>query len=367
MKKLLMILIIICLSTIFLKYFISDYNIEYKYNNYKIKTTYKDNRYYFEIKDDITYNFDIYAKRSIKKKVIKKIIKIEDENFECIYPIINGLETYPLCYMNNEYIDYNLIESEKLQKYKNQSKELENNKNFTYYNNLDENTYIALWNYNGYIIMNSDKYNNVDLFKKDKYDNSLSYMINEYIYLPNYDQEHEYNEIIKLNILTQEKEVIKLDYVIDYDSYIVGNINNKLYIFDNKYAVLYEINTKRKNAKIIGDNEKGYYKYKNGEFVSCSKSEYKVDKIKYETEERKISNYKYTLDNGVYKSINENKKIVTKIINNNVDLIKENKDYLYFIENSNLKLYNPKNGIKNIFNYYELEFNKNNNIFIYIK
>lgn len=366
MKRFLMTLILICTLIIIGKYLLSNYNIEYKLNNYNIITKYKKGRYYFEINNNIKYNFDIYGKRTLKKKFVKEIKEIKDDDLDCIYPIIEGLKTYPLCYQNNEYIDYNLIESDLLKDYQTKQNTIDETKDFNYYKNLDKNTYIALWNYKGYIVMNDDMFENIELFNKDRYDNSLSYQIDDTIYLPNYDDEHEFKKIISFNLRTKEKKIIDLGYTIDYDSYIVGNIKNKLYIFDNKHSVLYEINTKNNKVKIKGSNQIGYSKYESGEFVSCSKSEYKVNKIKFNTDTEE-SNYKYVLSNGVYKTINDNTKLVTKITNNDVSILKTYKNNIYYIDNNYLYLYSPSYGSEKIFYYYELEFNKDNTTFIYIK
>ena len=53
--------------------------------------------------------------------------------------------------------------------------EEESKKDFIFYNNLEENEYIALWNYKGYIVMNGKSYKNVELFKKDNSDFAFFY------------------------------------------------------------------------------------------------------------------------------------------------------------------------------------------------
>ncbi len=367
MRKLLMYSLLIFIILIITKYAFSNYTISYKLNNYEIKEVYKNKRFYFEIKDENNkvYNFDIYSKRKFFKTKISKIKVIQDETFKCIYPVINKLNTYPLCYSNNEFIDYNLIDSPLLLEYKNETINVDKaNKDFIYYNNLSNDEYIALWNYKGYIIMNGKSYQNVELFKKDKYDNSLAYLLNDTIYMANNDEEHEYTSLVTINLTTLNKDKIDLGYTIDFDSYIVGNIRNNLYIFDNKYAVLYEINTKNKKVKIIANNEKGYVKYVNGEFVSCSKNEYKVNKIKFNTNDSK---YKYTLNNGTYKAINENKKLLQKINNNDINIIKEKDNKIYYNFEDNFYIYEPFNGNNLIFYNYELTFNSDNTMFVYIK
>lgn len=365
MKKWLIIIIFVFSIIIVLRYRFSNYEIEYKIDNYSIKTIYKNKRFYYEIKDnEYTYNFDIYDSRKFKKTMISKINVIEDEKLKCIYPIIKDEKTYPLCYFNGIYTDYNLIDSELLSEYKEEEIELQKpNKDFLYYNNLSNKEYVALWNYKGYIIMNGKEYNNVDLFKKDKYDNSLAYIIDNNIYMANNDEEHEFTKLIKLNLETLEKSEIDLKNNIDFDSYFVGNVKNKLYLFDNKFSVLYEIDTKKEKVEIIGNNEKGFVKYEDGEFVTCSKSLYKVDKIKIQNKE---SNYTYS-DDGINKSYNERKELLLKINNNANNIVKENNDDLYYQYKDNFYKYNPYTGSNIVFYNYELTFNSSNTIFVYNK
>jgi hypothetical protein len=212
--------------------------------------------------------------------------------------------------------------------------------------------------------MNNKEYNYVKLFNKDRYDNSLSYIINDTIYMPNYDEEYEFKTLIALNVTNKNVSRINLDYSIDYDAYIVGNIKNKLYIFDNKSAVLYEINTKNGKTKIIANNEMGYVKYEDGEFVNCSKNEYKIDKITFDN---KKSNYSYNYNNSTIKIINDNKEIKTKINNNNINIIYEKNNTIYYVYEDGFYKYNPVYGNLKIFYDYELKFNNSKSVFVYLK
>ena len=365
MKKYLIIILFICSIIVILKYRFSNYNIEYKVDNYNIKTIYKNKRFYYELKnDDYIFNFDIYSSRTFKKSMVNKIIEITDDGLYCIYPVIKDKNTYPLCYLNGEYTDYNLIDSDLLNEYKKELIEIDKpNKDFVFHNNLNENEYVALWNYKGYIVMNNNQYKNVELFKKDKYDNSLAIIIDNNIYMANNDEEHEFTKLIKFNLETLKKETINLGYNIDFDSYFVGYIKNKLYLFDNKYSILYEIDNKKNKIVIFGNNEIGYSKYENGEFVTCSKSEYKINKIKYDINN---SNYIYS-DDGIYKSYKENNNIKLKISNNEIKIIKENIGDIYYQYKDNFYYYNPIDGSKLVFYNYELTFNSDNTIFVYNK
>ncbi len=363
MKKRLLIFIFIFINLLIGKYFLSDYLLQYNINKHSVKTDYSSGRFYFEI--DNKYNFEIYKNRGIKKTIIKKIIDIKEGSLNCVYPVIDDIDTYPICYYDGEIIDYNLIDNELLNKYKITNNPIEkNDSNFIYNNNIDNKTYIALWNYKGYIIMNGKSYKIIDLFEKDRYDNSLSFMINNIIYMPNYNQEHEFKNLIALDVTTYSKKTLELGYTLDYDSYIVGNIGKYLYIYDNKYSILYEINIKNGKTTIKSNNEIGYVKYEDGGFISCSKSEYKVNKIKYNNDN---SIYSYKYNNGLFKSIKDNDSLPIKINNNDIFIIKTYKNILYYVDEDYLYKYDPLNGSNQILYFFELNFNKENTIFIYNK
>ena len=183
--------------------------------------------------------------------------------------------------------------------------------------------------------------------------------------MPNYDQEHEFDTLIALNLVSQKTHSIKLDKKIDYDSYIVGNIKKKLYIFDNKTSILYEINIRNGETKILSSAEKGYVKYDNGKFVTCSKSEYKVNKVTIDSKKQSI--YDYKIDKNVIKTFNDNKELNTLIINTPILIVKENKNSLYYIKDNNFYKYNPNNGEIKVFYDYELSFNNSKAVFMYIK
>lgn len=368
MKKTLFLIIIVTLIAVLTKFYISNYKIEYNVNDYDVKTIYKNKRFYFEIKKDKIFNFDIYSKRKLSKTKVYKIEELDLANYYCIIPFIKDMKTYPLCYSKEtqEYIDYNLINDELLADYQYKSNlNSKPEKDFEYYNLLKENEYIALWTYKGYIIMNGKSFKNVNIFKKDRYDNSLSYIIDNTIYMPNYDEEHEYSKMIKLNLETHKIDSISLEKKIDFDSYIVGNIKNKLYIFDNKNSILYELNLKNSKLSVIGNTEKGFIKYKDGKWLICSKTEYKINKIKIDN--HKDSNYTYKIKNGLFKQIKENNNITTKISDNISNIIYEYNDDIYYIYEDNLYLYNSLKGNNKVFYNYELNFNKDNTIFMYIK
>jgi len=367
MNKKLVYSIIICIILILCKYFFSNYEISYKVNNYDISVKYSKKRFYYEIKKgNIIYNYDFYKPRSFKKERIKKIEEITSDTFECIFFKLKDVDTYPLCYENGTFTDYNAIETDLLDNYKEQKIIIDKTeKDFSYSNNLSKDEYIALWNYKGYIVMNGKEYENINIFDKDRYDNSLAYLYKDTIYMADYNSEYEYKKLYTFNITNKEIKSYDLEYTIDFDSYFVGSVGKYIYLFDNKNSILYEINTRNKKMKIKSNNETGFVKYEKGEFVSCSKTEYKIDRIKYDVNN---SIYSYnTKDKMLYKSIKDNNNIKQLLLKSEVKIVSEYKNELYYHLGEKLYKYIPYSGSEEIFYNYELNFNDDNTIFVYHK
>ncbi|UKI57296.1 MAG: hypothetical protein L6V81_08065 [Clostridium sp.] len=58
-------------------------------------------------------------KRTLKKHKINNIKKqLKKIMYFCIVPTSNDIKTYPLCYVDEEYTDYNLINIEELDEYR---------------------------------------------------------------------------------------------------------------------------------------------------------------------------------------------------------------------------------------------------------
>lgn len=359
MKKYLFIIFMFLIVIIIIKYFSMDYTLNYNIDNHEIKIINKNKRNYIEI--DNKYNFDIYDNKKLK---IKNIELIEDNNLICIVPKIKNIKSFPLCYQDEKYTDFMLIDNKILSKYK--SKEQESaNINFSYNYNLNNKEHILLWNYKGFYKMNGDEFYSIDLFEEGKYDNSLMYLVNDKLLIPNYEQDHMFKSFYLLNIINGKSKIIESKYEISYDSYIVGNIKNKVYLYDNKNFNLYEINIKIKKVKLVGSEELGYFKYVDGKKVLSKKSEYKNKAINYN--KKVFSNYEYIIENNsLFKIINDNKEIKKLIfLGQNIKIISEYKDILYFISEDAFYKYDDKEGSIKIFNYFELKFNNNNIIYIF--
>lgn len=350
-KKVFYILIVLYII-ILIKFYVADYDISYNIDGFNIIEKATKDYIYFEIlKDNKTYSYMYETGRKITKKRIKNIEVEEVDNIICIKPNIKGLDNYFMCNNGNEQITYNTLKNEDTKT---------SNENFKYYKNLNKNEHIYIWKYDGFFYLNEDEYKSINIFEKDRYSNDLMTKINNYIIFPYYDSSYLFSSIVSLNMTTGKYEIIKTEYKISYDSYIVGNIKNNLYIFDNKEEKLYEINYKKGKINLIGDSKKGYIKYENGKRKKANLEEYTKDKITYFEEKE---NYTNITENYFNYTLNKNIKI--KFFNKNEITISDYyQDNIYFIYKDSLYKYQNSN-IETIAHYFEFNFNKKNNVYVY--
>lgn len=382
MKRNIMIIILTILVIILIiRYVTINYSITYNVDNYTIKEYYKNNRMYFEIQDNseyksglddviysFTYNFDMSMKRKLFKKMINRVEKVEHDDEVCIYPNIKGKKTYPLCYKNGEQTSYYLMENNEMKDFINSLGINESNEpsldTFKFYNNLSKNEYIAVYKYNGFYILNDDKIKSINLFDKDRYDNTPCIRVDNYLILPE-EAEYEFKKFIVIDLKTNKYTYIEGNQDISFDSIFLGYIKKKVYLLDNKNSKEYEIDLKEKEIKLIGDYEKGFRVYRDGKLKTGMISELK-ENIGFGNEEV-ISNYEYkVIDNKLYKMFKDNQDIKTVLYNKEVNIIKEYDNELFFLDNDTLYKYNPLSGIKIILKNEEINYNQTNFIYIYI-
>ena len=365
MKRYIVLILFLLSLIVIIFYLKADYSIDYKINKIKVMEKFENNRYYFFI--DNKYQLDVYSKRKFNKKLITNIKRVKDNNEECLILTSKKLEVYPLCYKDNKQISYDLIESKKLKKYFNAKENIkeDKDKSFEFFNNLDSNTYIAVWKYNGFYIMNEDEINTLNILKDDRYSNDLSVIAEKYIFLPDYDSEHVFNAYYKVDITKNKYKKIEIPFDIDYDSYILGTNEEFIYIYDKKYKTEYEINIKKDKVKVIGNEEDGYIKYTNGKESKTSWSKLDSGKIKFTF--NKDSNYTYKVNNNLTMKMKENNKLETIIYDKKVDYIDEYQNHVYFLDGEYLYDFIPYYGSKKIARNFEWNFNKDNTIFIFNK
>lgn len=342
-----------------------SYSLEYNIDKYEINENYdnKENYYYFEItKDNFTYEFIHNSEYHKEKQLIKEIKEYNDGDYTCLTIVSNYITSYPLCSYKNQLIDYHLISDtlqEKLTDYYTPSKVVNlERENYTIYNN---NLDLLIWSYKGFNYITNNDIKFIKIFDKDIYEIPLATKINNYMLIPDYEQEHIFNKVYLLNLDTLKVEKWQLKYDISFDSYILGTNDKSIFLIDKKNQKEYElVPHKQKMRLLASSNNKGtVYEEGNLNKVSMSKLVSKEQKFTYK------QNYKYTLKNKtLYLSyLNSSNKI--KVSTNNIDkIIYTKNDEVYYLIDYTLYRYSLKYGEERLISYSEWEFNSNNLIFI---
>lgn len=338
-----------------------DYNIEKcdiseNYDNQK-------NQFYFEISyDNVIYDFIYNSKYQKEKKLIKEIKKYEDNSYVCLVIISPNISVHPLCSLKSELIDYHLVSNglkEKLSEYYNETKEYSKKiENYTLYT---DNASLLVWSYKGFNFIEKSKNTFLKIFDKDIYEIPHATKINEYIFIPNYEQEHNFNEAFIINLKNKKIEKWELKYDISFDSYVPGINNESIFLVDKKNKIQYELVPHKKKMRIVAQNNNQGIFYENGtsKKVSINRVVSKEPEFIY------YNDYQYKLKNKTLYMSYFGHENYTKISNLEIDTIVHiNRDKIYYLVKDTLYKYDLKYGETKIINYSEWKFNNNNLIFI---
>lgn len=351
MKKKIILFIPVILLIVFIKYFTGNYSIKYKRNGYNVLESFKSKQAHFVLSNgQATYDYMYISPRKFNKKIVSKVEEKEVNGYICVTPIIKGFKKKTLCYKDGEIVSLEIALEEEIDYVA---------KNDFEYNTLTKDEYILIWKYDGFYYLNKDEYKTINLFNTNRYSNDLMYQIDAYLIFPKYDNNYLFSSFYVLDMTSGKYTEISTNYSINYDSYITGNHKNSIFLFDNKNENLYEINYKNKKVSLIGSEIKGFIKYENKKKKEALKEDYTINKITYfESNEKPIIavNNTFIYDNGYKFKYNQEEVLPINNIN----------DTVYFIYKDNIYKYDE--GITTfIAHYFELNFNNNNNVFVYKK
>ena len=402
-KLILALIIIFLLLELILYFFKTDHNITYTIKNkdqtYKINEVYKNKKYYFKIttKDEI-YSFETNDEFYKQKKVITTIYSYEKDNLKCIYPALKNKNTNtnilcsnkkgPVAFTNEEENLSSFIENLQEKGYDSFSWQEKSNKSkkigtlTAYQDNLEENTYIYIYKYNGFYTISKDSLNQLNLFENDTYVNHLGTNVGKYYIIPNYDDKYDYNTLYRIDMINNKIKTINLKETISKDSYINGVIEDEIYIFDKDALVQYKINPKKKKVEEVGNKKDGVlyydlefkeddvYNFRDNEMTFKTIDDY-INKLENNTtikfiEKNQDSYYYQTKNNDVY-YYNINSKVKVFLFNKNITDFKLVKDTIFFISEDNLYSYSFLNGLSKLLTYSELDFNSKNRLAIYME
>lgn len=330
-----------------------SYSLEYNIKDYSVNENYdsKKELYYYEISNkESKYNF-IYESKFLKdKKLISDISTEEIKGLDCIAIESDFIKTNPLCKNENENVHYKLLEEPEIEE-----KELNN---YLVYNDISN---VYLWNYKKIINIKKDQAKEINIFKKDIYDIPLATKINEYLVIPDYEQNYSFNKVYIINLSNNKVDTWKLKYDISFESIVLGIDNKSIFILDKKNDIEYELVPHKKKMRIVGTSNKQGIIYDYGELKRVSISEIKNSNILF-TYARK---YNYVV---------ENNKLYLKYLDYDLKTLVSNKDItsivyisddeVYYLVVDTLYKFNPKDGEQVLVKYSDWEFNNNNLIFI---
>lgn len=359
-KKLIILISIIIIFFVFFLYMYfspRSYEVKYKISKIDVFENYNEeiSTYYFKFSyKNKDFEFVTQDEYTSKRKLINEIKIKEKDNILCITPKSNEITTYPLCYKENVQIDYNLTGLD----FKDFNKNIKLTEikykdiNVNYFN---DKTYL-IWDYNGFIYLNNKEKKKIEFLNKDIYNLDLVAMVNNYLLIPDYDQEHKFNKIYVIDINKGKIKEWELENEIYFDSYILGTYDKSVFLFDKKNEVEYEIRPDKQKMRKI--------KYKtlvNEKWQSTTLAKLK-NQVKFTKEH--VYNFE-VINNKLYLSyINGNNK---ELISNQKikDIVFVNNNSVYYLVEDKLYMYNKERGEVLLMNYFEWNFNYQNMIYIY--
>ena len=376
------------------------YNLKDQNEKYKVTEIYKNKKYYLKIENKTyKYSFEINNTFHKRKKIIKKIYTYSIDKTKCIYPQTKNKknqETNIICSKDNKtysYLNYQKKLTPFIQKLQKQgitspswNKQSNSTKNIetlsAYQKNINTNTHILIYKYNGFYNISNKKLEIIKLFKNDTYINTLGANIDRYYIIPNYNQKYDYNQLYIIDMKTGKVKTKDIKQKISKDSYINGIINNEIYLFDKDELKQYKISKKGKKVEEVGNKKQGALYY-NLKFETKDVYTFRDNNIKFKTTndyikqiekntsikfiEKQNDTYYYVTKEGNVYYYNTNNKIKVLLFNKNIKDFKLIKETLFFIENDTLYSYSQQEGIKKLLTYKELSFNWDNRLAIYIE
>lgn len=350
----LIVLIILLLTLIVIP---KNHESHYKVNDFNVKEVFnnKSKRYNISItKDDKTYEYNFDSKNT-GKKIIKAIEDVSNDDNSCIIIDIKDKERLPIC----KDIDYHLVNGIDFSQYKKSFNDNANIVDKTYVFNTLGKTYFV-WNYNNFSSISDKDITKIDLFNSDYYNISIATTINEYLVVANYDELYNFKELILINMKNKSKEIWQLNHEISFESYVLGTIDNYIYIVDKKNKTEYRLDIKRREMKVVGTESNGGITYNNGKMEDVTM--YRL--INSEVEFDYGYDQKYMIENDKLYLKTENTKSL--VSNNKISkIIYQNNNYVYYLVEDILYYHSVIDGEVKVMKNFEWNFNNNNVIFIY--
>lgn len=361
-KLILLISSIIILFIVFLIVYLTPRNYEklYEIDKFVITERYlkDDQSYYYTFKnDDNSFEYILNAKYTNKRKLIDKITVFELNDGYCFLPTGKYLQFVPLCQINGELLDYHLVDElkEKIDSmFYEKVVMLDDNYQNIGISNLNNRKYL-IWNYDSFYYLDEQQAKKLKIFATDYYQISLATKINNYLFIPNYDDKYKFSKAYVININNQKINTWNLKKEIYFESRILGTYNKSIYLLDEKEEKLYELVPHKMKFRQI----KGKI-LKNNELLSVDIKDIINKNLEFEYD----NIFKYEIINHKLYMVFNNTKLL--LSNKDVDKIVDVIDNeVYYLSQDSLYVYSKFKGEVKLLTNFEWSFNNNNIIFIY--
>lgn len=386
-----------------------EYNLTRNEKQFSIKETYinkkNQSNYFFEISSgsDIFY-FQTYEDFSKADTIIKDIKYTEIGNYKCILPVFFGnkvvlditcldgklVYNYADIATKNRDLDNwvnSLSEVYSVSKFKDDLTNTQIQEKTTIYPaNVLKMHYVAIENYRGLETINSANFKklaNVQIFAKDEYSRPISAYSDKYYITADYSEQDKLNKFIVVDIIENEKTSIETKKDISFDSYIMGSVDNSVYLFDRKNDKQYQINIKTKKIIEVGNREVGVKFYNDSEWEWIPFDEIKED-IKFNGKSTKNSEYdkvdNVLGENGITYYYKKNGSIYDVFMSptraedfkkyifstEDINTLIYKNDYIYFKNSDTIYYYHSSRGLRALYQNPELKFNPNLKFGVYL-
>lgn len=395
-KTLIIFIAIFLILKLILFFFDNSHTINYNIGNFKVKEVFnaKPNNYYFKLThENFDINFRINENYNKKEKIIAKIEYKKIDGYNCVLPIFKGnkILTDVMCLkdntvkyasnLNNKNIDNYLKTLEKSgykkENYQDKAKEKKlSNTLSTYEENFLENNYIAMETYKGLNLFSKEN-KTIKIFDNDVYTKPISYFKDKYYIVADYTENYTFKYFYVINIINGNETKIRSYDEISFDSYIMGALDENIYLFDKDASVEYKISIENENVEKFKD--KNNLQTYNGKWENITLNEalnevkfknyYTKDIEGYEKVD-KVGNYYYAYEKegnyyNVYQIDIKNKNQRTYLFQTtSLESIIYLDDIIYYLNKNTFNYYNNF-GTRKVIKNTELEFNKDLSFGVY--
>lgn len=380
-----------------------NYEITTRERKFQVQEIFKANQsvdrdnYYLKISyNDTTFTYQVFDDFDKKNKIINDIYYYEDEENKCILPVFSDNQFIfdVTCYDGNIFNYYHNMSdvSDELKsfiknlekigylkfKFKDSNKVLHKSDMLTIYNNLVNGNHIGLSTYKGLSLINKNNtIRNIDIFSMDTYQRTISAFTNNFYMTADYTGVNDFSSFEVINLKTGDISKIVSSYSISYNSYILGTVENIVYMYDKDNRLEYEINLRNKAISIVGEKDNYIKYYSKGEWIDLSINDFYEEQVfDMGTKDYINNNYVRIIKVGnlsgyyylfkfvdaeyeVYRINIQDKSGLTYLFaTTDCNTVIFLDDYIYYLDNNDLKYYSDKTGSRKVLTNTEFEFNK---------